>query len=127
MTSAELNAEQNAGVAKLLGQTLHDALELARAEIELAKRELLSEARSLGTAAVLLAASVFVLQAALTTLGVLLVLMLHAAAIAWLVVGGVFAVAVLLAALGAAALRRNHLAKIGRVKVDARKIAEAAK
>lgn len=127
MASTELTAEQNAGVAKLLGQTLNDALELARAEVALAKQDLVGEARSLGTAAVLLVAAGFVFQAALTTLGVMLVLMLHATATAWAVVGGFLVVALLLAASGGAALKRNSLAKLARVKTDVQKVAAAAK
>ena len=38
MATTELAPEENVGVAKLLGKTMHDALELARAELALARQ-----------------------------------------------------------------------------------------
>ena len=127
MATTELAPEQNPSVAKLLGKTMHDALELGRAELALAKNELIGEARALVSSAAYVFAGLMIFEAALTTLGVLLVLRLHAAPLAWLVVAGFLLVAVVLALLGVSALKRNNLSKLGRVATDAREIVEAVK
>ncbi len=127
MATTELATEQSAGVASLLGKTMHHALELGRAELELAKKELIGEARALASGAAYVFAGLMIFEAALTTLGVLLVLRLHAASAAWLVVAAFLLVAVALALFGASTLKRNRLSKVGRAADDAREIVEALK
>ncbi len=69
-------------LGQLLEKTMHHAKELVQAEISLARHELSNEvSAALGAVALLVAGIVF-LQAALTTLGVLLVIQLGGGAIA---------------------------------------------
>jgi hypothetical protein len=120
-------AEQSANVQQLLKNVVHDGLELGRAELNLAKREVVEQARSLATSAILLLAALMLLQAAITTLGVLLVLMLRATAFGFVVVA---ALAVIAAALGLLGLHKAEQKKLHvgqRAKRDAREIMEAMK
>ncbi len=114
-------------MAKLLGKTMHDALELARAELALAKKELVGEAHALFSSAAYAFAGLMIFEAALTTMGVLLVIRLHAAPAAWLVVAGFLLAAVVLAVLGVSTLKRNKLSKAGRIANDTREIVETVK
>ncbi len=86
MQTIEVGSEHPPSVAQALEKTIHDALQLARTEIALAKQEVTEQARSAGRAVVFLLVAVMFLQAAITTLGVLL-LSLGGVALGFAVVG----------------------------------------
>ena len=124
MTSSQLTEPS---VADMLERTLHDAGELVRAEVALAKREAVEHARSFMRSAVLLIAAVMLVQTALTALGVLLVLAVGAGAWGAAVVGGFAAVALALGLIGVRLLKGDPLKSVRRVKQDAREIMAAVK
>jgi len=125
---AEVTSSSNElGVAAVLEKTLQDTLALARAEIALAKKEVLAQARALGSSAVLLLAGFVFLQAAITTLGVLLVLLLGATALGFVIVGGLLLIAAVLALVGLRGIRQIKLHSVERAELDVREIAEAVK
>ncbi len=126
MEAIEVGSEQPPSVAHVLEKTIQDALHLARAEITLAKQEVAEELGSAARSAVSLLVGVMFLQAALTSLAVL-VLMLRGAALGFAVVGGLFAVAVVLGLLGIHGLKRRNLHTVARLKLDVREVAEAVK
>ena len=110
-----------------LETTLRDALELVRAEVALAKREFVDQTRSVASSAAFFVAAAMLLQAALTTLGVLLVLMVHSTALGFVVVAGFVVTAAVLGLLGVRVVKSFKLNSPDRLKLDARKISEAVR
>jgi ABC-type multidrug transport system fused ATPase/permease subunit len=127
MSTIQPTVEANTSAPELIKRTLHDALELGRAELTLAKKEAVEQARALATSAMLLLAALILFQAAITTLGVLLVLMLHATALGFVVVGAFAALALALGFFGIHQVERTKLHVGQRAKRDAREIVEAVK
>ena len=127
MNGTETAHELGPSAGHLLEKTLQDGLELARAEIALAKRELAEQARAIANSAVFFVAGVMFLQAAITTLGVLLVLLVHSTALGLAVVGGLVLVAVALGLTGLRLVKGFKLNTPRRLKLDAQKISEAVK
>ena len=127
MSTIQPTVEANTSAPELIKRTLHDALELGRAELTLAKKEAVEQARALATSAMLLLAALILFQAAITTLGVLLVLMLHATALGFVVVGAFAALALALGFFGIHQAERTKLHVGQRAKRDAREIVEAVK
>jgi hypothetical protein len=115
-------------LGELLEDVLHQAKTLMQAELSLARRELVTELKTAASSAVLLIVGVMFLQAALVTLGVLLVLALGAGVASVAVVVGlaVIGVAVLLFARRALAQRKlPHTT--ARLKLDAKQVMETVK
>jgi len=112
---------------ELLKKAMHDALQLGRAELTVAKREVAEQARSFATSAIFLVGALLMIQAALTTLGVLLILLLRPLALGFVVVAAFAAVAVGLALFGLHKLEQNKIHVGQRAKRDVREIAEAVK
>jgi len=127
MSTIEPTPELSASAPELLKKAMHDALELGRAELALAKREAVAQARSFATSAIFLLAALVMVQAAITTLGVLLLLMLPAPALGFVVVAAFAAIAVGLGLLGLHKLEQHQVQVGQRAKRDAREIAEAVK
>ncbi len=125
--SVNSTSEHGADIAALLEKFGRDTLELGRAEFASAKREVVEDVRSVGTAAALLCVALMAFQAALTTLGVLLLLMLHASAASFGVVGALVVFALILALVARNSLKRNPVRSIDRVKTDGAEIIEAIK
>jgi uncharacterized membrane protein YqjE len=119
--------EQSASAQQLLKNAVHDALELGRAELGLAKQEVVEQARSLAASAILLLAALMLIQAAVTTLGVLVILMLRGTELGFVVVAAFAAVAVALGLFGLHKAEQNKLHVGQRAKRDAREIVEAVK
>ena len=127
MSTIQSTPQQSAGPQELFKKALHDALELGRAELALAKSEAVEQARSLATSAILLLAALLMIQAALSTLGVLLVLMLHATALGFAVVAAFAVLALGLGLFGIRQAQQNKLHVGQRAKRDTREIVEAVK
>jgi len=107
---------------------LHQAKTLVQAEISLARGELKQELKQALGSALLLGAGVMVLQAALITLGVLLVLALGVGAASVLVVLGLVAFAALLLLLGVRSVRHRRLpSTTARLSSDAKQVLETIK
>jgi len=77
--------------------------------------------------AIFFAIGVMFLQAAITTLGVLIVLALREPTQGLAVVGGLVVLAVVLGIVGIRLLKANHLPGVTRLKHDVHEIAEAVK
>jgi len=115
-------------LGQLLEKTLQHAKELVQAEISLARHELRNEISSLVGAVVLLAAGVMFLQAALTTLGVLLVLQLGSGAISASIVVILAAVGATLCGLAKRGLDKRKLPQTSaHLALDARQVMETVK
>jgi len=127
MSTIEPTAVASASAPELLKKAMNDALELGRAELALAKREAVEQARSLATSAILLLGALILLQAALTTLGVLLVLLLRAPGLGFVVVAAFLVIAGVLALFGLRQIEQKKLHVGERAKRDAHAIAEAVK
>ena len=127
MSTFQPTTESTASAPELLKKAMHDALELGRAELALAKREAVEQARSFATSAVFMVAALIMLQAAITTLGVLLLMLLPERALGFIVVAAFLAIAVGLGLLGLHRLQQNKVEVGQRAKRDAREIAEAVK
>jgi len=121
-------APGTSSAAQILEKTVQDGLALARAELTLAKREALEQARAWAGSALLAVLGVLFLEAALVTLGVLLVLLLHASALGFVVVAVLFAIA-----LGFGLVARRALQQLkgpsapARAELDAREVVAAIK
>jgi hypothetical protein len=120
-------AEPAPGVAQVLEKTIRDAVELLRAEIAVAKTEAIQQVRSVARSGLFLAGGVMFLQAAITLLGVVLVIMLHDTALRLAVVGGFVAIVVALGLLGIRGMKRHEMHSGARLKLDGRAIAQAVK
>src|SRR6478609_10568878 len=108
-TAAPKPAAPNLG--ELVEDALHQAKTLVQAEFSLARGELKNELKPALGSAVLIGAGVMFFQAALVTLGVLLVLALGVGATSAVVVLGLLAFGAVLLMLG---LRSLRLAKLPR-------------
>ncbi|HEY0464539.1 MAG TPA: phage holin family protein [Polyangiaceae bacterium] len=115
-----------------LGDLVEDALQqaktLVQAELSLARGELKNELKQALGAAALLGAGAMCLQAALTTLGVLLVLAFGVGVASVVVVLGLLAIAGLLFALGLRSWQRTKLPHTtARLRDDAKQVLETVK
>jgi hypothetical protein len=126
--AAEPASSSAPNLGELLESTLHNAKTLLQAELSLAKRELSSELTSMLSSVGLLIAGAFFLQAALTTLGVLLVMAfgIGIAAVAVVVVLAGIGAALLVVALRA--LERKKLPRTtARLALDTQQVMETVK
>ena len=123
--------EASVGEPKSMGEALQNtmghALELARAEIALAKREVGDQLRSLAGSAVLLVAGAMVLQAAITSLCMLLVLEVQATVLVVAVVASIFVFGFALLIIGLKRAKGATLRTPKRLEVDVHTIQEAIK
>jgi uncharacterized membrane protein YqjE len=116
------------GLGDLIEDALHQAKTLVQAEISLARCELKDEFKQALGSAVVLGAGAMCLQAALTSLGVLLILALGVGAASALVVLGFLAFAGLFLVLGLRSLRRSKLPRTtARLSSDAKQVLETVK
>jgi len=112
----------------LVEDALHQAKTLVQAEFSLARGELKNEIKQTLGSAVLLGVGVMCLQAALVTLGVLLVLALGVGAASALVVLGLLAFAALFVVVGLRSLRGSKLPRTtARLSSDAKQVLETVK
>jgi len=112
----------------LVEDALHQAKTLVQAELSLARGELKSEVKQALGSAVVLGAGAMCLQAALVTLGVLLVLALGVGAASALVVLGLLAFGALFVVFGLRSLRRSKLPRTtARLTADAKQVLETVK
>ncbi len=112
----------------LLEDVLHQAKSLFEAELALAKRELVSDLKSGAVSVALVAVALLFLQAALTTLGVLLVMTVGAGFGGALVVVGMLAVSVTALLFARHLLARRKLARTSaRLTTDAKQVMETVK
>jgi len=115
-------------LGQLLEKTLQHAKELVQAEISLARHEFGHELSSMLGAAVLLVAGIVFLQAALTTLGVLLVLQLGGGAIAASVVLVLAAIGATLCLLAKRDLEKRKMPETAaHLALDAQRVMETVK
>lgn len=116
------------GLGDLIEDALHQAKTLVQAELSLARGELKNELKQALGSAIVLAAGVMCLQAALVTLGVLLVLALGVGAASALVVLGLLACAALFVVVGLRSLRGSKLPRTtARLTSDAKQVLETVK
>lgn len=112
----------------LLEDALHQAKTLVQAELGLARSELKTEFGRALSALLVLMLGVMFLQAALTTLGVLLVVAFGVGIAASAVVIGLAAVGLVLAVVGVRMLDRKKLPQTSaRLSVDAKQVLETVK
>jgi uncharacterized membrane protein YqjE len=115
-------------LSELVEDALHQAKTLVQAELSLARNELKSELKQALGAALLLAAGAMFLQAALVTLGTLLVLALGVSLASGLVVLGLIAIAGALLLVGFRSTRRSKLPRTtARLSSDAKQVLETVK
>ena len=118
--------------APSMGDLLEDALRQARtlveAEFSLARAELKQELKRALGSALLLAAGAMFLQAALVTLGVLLVLALGASIASGVIVLALACIATSLLLIGVRAVRQEKLPRTtARLSTDAKQVLETVK
>lgn len=119
---------KQASLSDLVQDALQQAKTLVEAEFSLARGELKAELKQKFGAALLLAAGAMFLQAALVTLGVLLVLALGVNLASACVVLGFVAGAALLLLFGVRSARALDLSRTtARLKADARQVLETVK
>ena len=115
-------------LAELVEDALEQAKTLVQAEFSLARAELKAELKRALASALLLGAGAMFLQAALVTLGVLLVLALGVGIASAGVVLALFAIAASLLVLGVRSAGREKLPRTSaRVSVDAKRVLETVK
>lgn len=115
-------------LSELVEDALHQAKTLVQAEFSLAREELKGELKQVLGSALMLAAGAMFLQAALVTLGTLLVLVLGVSLASGLVVLGLFVLGGLLLMLGLNAVRRSKLPRTtARLSSDAKQVLETVK
>ena len=125
-TAAPKPAAPNLG--DLLEDAVHQAKTLVQAEFSLARSEIKSELKQALGSAVLLGAGVMFLQAALVTLGVLLVLALGVGAASAGVILGLLLFAALFLVLGVRSMQRSKLPRTSaRLSSDAKQVLETVK
>ena len=115
-----------------MGDLVEDALlqakTLVQAELSLARAELKTEFKQTLGSALALGVGVIFFQAALVTLGVLLVLALGPGIGAVIVVVGLLAIAVVCAVVGVRALQQKKLPRTtARLSTDAKQVLETVK
>ena len=106
-SGTERGAQPNLG--QLLEDTLHHGKSLLQAELSLARSEVASELSSAFSSLGLLATGAMLLQAALTTLGVALVLAYGVGVVAFVVIASLTSFGSLLLLLGLRGLERKKL------------------
>jgi uncharacterized membrane protein YqjE len=112
----------------LIEDALHQAKILVQAEFSLARGELKSELKQAFGSLLLLGAGVMFLQAALVTLGVLLVLALGVSAASAGVVVALLVVAAAFLGLGVRSVQRSKLPRTtARLSSDAKQVLETVK
>jgi|SRR6185369_1145709 len=112
----------------LIEDALHQAKTLVQAEFSLARGELKNELKQTLGSAIMLGVGVMCLQAALVTLGVLLVLALGVGAASALVVLGMLVFAALFVVIGLRSLRGSKLPRTtARLTSDAKQVLETVK
>jgi hypothetical protein len=112
----------------LIEDALHQAKTLVQAEFSLARAELKSELEQVVGSAILLLAGAMCLQAAVVTLGVLLVLALGVSFASVAVVVALVAIAALLVVLGLRSLKGRKLPRTAaRLSSDAKQVLETVK
>jgi uncharacterized membrane protein YqjE len=112
----------------LIEDALHQAKTLVQAELSLARGELKNELKQALGSAVMLGAGAACLQAALVTLGVLIVLALGVGAASACVVLGLVAFAALFIVFGVRSVRRSKLPRTtARLSSDAKQVLETVK
>ena len=112
----------------LIEDAMHQAKILVQAEFSLARGELKSELHQALGSAILLGAGAMCLQAALVTLGVLLVLALGVSVASVVVVLALVAIAAVLLVLGVRSLQRSKLPRTtARLSSDAKQVLETVK
>ncbi len=117
-----------ANLGDLVEDALHQAKTLVQAEFSLARGELKAELKQALGSALLLGAGAMFLQAALVTLGVLLVLALGVSIASAVVVLGLAAIAALLVLLGVRSVPREKLPRTtARLSADAKQVLETVK
>jgi len=115
-------------LGELVEDALHQAKTLVQAEFSLARGELKMELQQALGSAIMLGAGAMCLQAALVTLGVLLVLALGVGVASVAVVLALVAVAALLLVLGVRSLQRRKLPRTSaRLSSDAKQVLETVK
>jgi uncharacterized membrane protein YqjE len=115
-------------LGELVEDALHQAKTLVQAELSLARGELKEELKQAVASALLLGAGAMVLQVALVTLSVLLVLALGTSVASGLVVLGLVVVAVSLLVLGLNSAKRRKLPRTtDRLTSDAKQVLETVK
>ena len=112
----------------LVEDALHQAKTLVQAEFSLARSELKGELKQALSSALLLGAGVMCLQAALVTLGVLLVLTLGVGVGSVVVVVGLAALGAALLVIGVQSAQRRKLPRTtDRLTSDAKQVMETVK
>ena len=112
----------------LVDDALHQAKTLVQAELSLARGELKVELKQAVGSAILLAAGAMCLQAALVTLGVLLVLALGVSLASAVVVLALVAIGAALLLLGVRSTQRTKLPRTtARISSDAKQVLETVK
>jgi len=112
----------------LLEDALHQAKTLVQAEFSLARGELKNEFKQALDSALLIGAGIMCLQAALVTLGVLLVLAMGVGAASVIVVLALLVFAGVFVALGLRSVQRRKLPRTtARLSSDAKQVLETVK
>jgi hypothetical protein len=125
-SAAERAAQPNLG--QLLENTLHHGKSLLQAELSLARSELASELSSAFSSLGLLAIGAMFLQAALTALGVVLVLSFGVGVVAIVVIALFSSLGSLLLVLGLRGLERKKLPRTtARLAIDVEQVMETVK
>jgi Flp pilus assembly protein TadB len=115
-------------LGELVEDALHQAKTLVQAEFSLARSELKSELKQTLSSALLLGAGAMCLQAALVTLGVLLILALGVGMTSVLVVLGLAALGAALLVVGVKSAQRRKLPRTtDRLSSDAKQVMETVK
>jgi uncharacterized membrane protein len=115
-------------LGELVEDALHQAKTLVQAEFSLARSELKGELKQALSSALLLGAGAMCLQAALVTLGVLLVLALGVGVASVLVVFGLVVIAAALMLVGVHAIKGRKLPRTtDRLASDAKQVLETVK
>ncbi len=115
-------------LGELLEDVLHQAKSLFEAELSLAKRELVSDLKAGAGSLALVVVALLFLQAALATLGVLLVIALGAGIGGALVVVGMLAISAVALLFARHSLERRKLARTSaRLALDAKQVMETVK
>ena len=115
-------------LADLVEDALQQAKTLVQAEFSLARGELKNELKQALGSALLLGAGAMCLQAAIVTLGVLLVLALGVSVASALVVLGLLSIAGVLLLLGVRSAQRARLPRTtARLRADAKQVLETVK
>lgn len=112
----------------LLEDVLHQSKSLVQAEFSLARREFVADLKTTASSLVVVIFGVLILQAALATLGVLLVMAFGVGVGGAAVVVGFFAVGAVVLVWGLRSIERRKLARTSaRLSLDAKQVMETVK